>query len=209
MPRSEEVKPWATSRASDKEPYARKNLYFIGESQEEVYDYCIWRANVRGYRTLDGEQARSTSEMINDVMRRAYARDMLDQELADDFTAWRRAQYEAYGLPPERAALQLYAPDTNAATSSSEEGSRFEAYLRKRSMIDKKTRIALWRAQGGKCAVCGLARHLQAYVRPNAHILPVTDRSNPDRDRSNVVLLCRACNERFRTTIAAPDHSVT
>lgn len=105
MPKPEERKPWATSKAAAIEPYPRKNLYFVGDYMDEVYDYCIWRANVDGYIRLDGSAARGSSEFIIDQLTRLYLRTMLDPEKAAAFADWRRRQYAEAGQDPELARV--------------------------------------------------------------------------------------------------------
>lgn len=43
-------------------------------------------------------------ERVHDVLKRAYLRDILDQDIADDFAAWRRQQYQAAGHRGRRGA---------------------------------------------------------------------------------------------------------
>lgn len=153
--------PWAATPAASREPCPRKNLYFAGEGQDEVYDYLIWRANVRGYRSLTGEPARSSTEMVNDLLKRAYLRDMLDQDIAEAFAAWRRKQYQAAGIPSEDADLQ--ATEMLAPSGRYVGDPRFWAFMRARCNVSAIVRTALWERQGGKCAVCQAERRLKIY----------------------------------------------
>jgi hypothetical protein len=97
MPKTEEPLPWAATRASLREPYPRKNIYFTDEGADEVYDFCIWQTHVAHYEQLTGRAARSSSGFINDLLLRAYLKSMLDPGNREAFTAWRTAEYEVAG----------------------------------------------------------------------------------------------------------------
>jgi hypothetical protein len=105
MPIPEEAAPWAVSKAAAREPYPRKNLYFVGEYMDEIYDYCIWRANIDGYTKLDGSPARGSSDFITDQLARAYLRTMLDADKAKAFAEWRRQRYAEGGKDATSAQL--------------------------------------------------------------------------------------------------------
>lgn len=105
MPKPEERTPWALSKGAAREPYPRKNLYFVGDYMDEVYDYCIWRANVDGYITLDGTPARGSSDFITDQLVRLYLQSMLEPDKAIAFSEWRRKQYSDAGMDPDLARV--------------------------------------------------------------------------------------------------------
>ena len=88
MPRREEVVPWGATQAAVREPYPRKNVYFVGRQMEEVYNYCIWQAHVDGHVTLSGKRVRGASGFILDVLTRCYLEAMLDPDKLASFQQW-------------------------------------------------------------------------------------------------------------------------
>lgn len=202
MPRSEEIAAWAATRAASREPYPRKNVYFVGEGQEEIYDYLIWRANVRGYRTIEGEPVRGSAELIHDVLKRLYLRDMLDQGTADDFAAWRRQQYVAAGVAVDDASPKLAPRRPYSSADMAGYDPRFSAFMRARWPVPKSIRAAIWHRQNGKCAVCRAERRLKVYseVPPpsDAASHVITGRNMPpsEGDDANLTAVCEACRRR-------------
>jgi hypothetical protein len=216
MARPEEIAPWAATEAASREPYPRKNLYFIGAGQDVVYDYLIWRANVRGYQTLEGLPARSSSEMINDLLRRAFLRDMLDQDEADNFDAWRSSEYERAGIGSDtarRGEPASYIARVKQIESSGVDP-RLEAFLRKRFIfsVDKATRVEVWEAQGGRCADCGAETRLELHRAKGAPMSSedVRPRADGRLDSSNYVALCAPCfKEREASPVVEPPSTRT
>jgi hypothetical protein len=202
MPKPEEIAPWATLPAAARERYPRKNVYFIGEGQEDVYDYLIWRANVRGYKTLSGETARSSAELIHDLLRRAFLRDMLDQDLADTFASWRRKHYEAAGIAIREADTAETNPPHAAVPHA--DSPRFSAFMRARWPVRKSVRLKIWARQNGKCAACGAERRLSICRETPA--ASGTGEDNDDHidataasqsDVAPMIALCGPCHRRM------------
>lgn len=94
MPKEEAPVPWAISNAAAREPYPRKNIYFVGPGGEEVYNYCMWQAHVDGHITLESKKARGMSAFILDVLTRRYLEAMLDPEKFAAFTDWATSEYQ-------------------------------------------------------------------------------------------------------------------
>lgn len=105
----EDPRPWAVGSNESKDPYPRKNLYFVGDDEHEMFDYLIWKANVDAYQMLNGQTATSASEIIIDLIRRAYIRAIVDEPEADRFSAWRREAYEKAGIDPALSRPRILA----------------------------------------------------------------------------------------------------
>lgn len=103
MPRHEETKPWAACSKPAGSDHPRKNLYFDGPGMREAFDFFVWYAASRRHVKLDGTNARTSSELIADVLLREYLRRMLRPNIARDFRLWRLGQYIEHGLDPDEA----------------------------------------------------------------------------------------------------------
>jgi hypothetical protein len=154
MPKTEELVPWAATQAASREPYPRKNLYFVGEDMDEVYDYCVWQAHIDGYETLDGKAARGSAGFITDILLRTYLQTMVEPGKTESFSAWRTAEYTVgertvHPAPPQpelllikksiqrRAEKTIFLPAMGRRVSEAEAEQLFlteyEARRRKRS----------------------------------------------------------------------------
>jgi hypothetical protein len=120
----------------------------------DVYDYLTWRANVRGYLTIDGLSARTSPEMINDILKRSYLTAMMDESLAAGFSEWRRqetSQADEGSVPQDAPQV---AKSTGALPTATGDVSRLERFLRTHSPVSRGTRLKLWQAQLGRCSIC-------------------------------------------------------
>lgn len=92
MPKREAPVPWRIGKAGQREPYPRKNVYFVGRGMAEVYNYCVWQAHIDGHITLAGKKARGVSALIVDILSRRYLDAMVDPEKLASFTEWCETQ---------------------------------------------------------------------------------------------------------------------
>jgi hypothetical protein len=106
MPRHEEFKPWAACSKSGND-HPRKNLYFDGPGMREAFDFFVWYAASRRHVKIDGTGARTSSEVIADVLLKEYLRRMLRPTIARDFRRWRVGQYIEHGLDPDEASVPV------------------------------------------------------------------------------------------------------
>jgi hypothetical protein len=156
----------------------------------DVFDYLTWRANVHGYVTLDGLAARSSPDVINDILKRAYLAAMLDENLAAGFSDWRQRQRSnqdevesAYpagvlsSLPPIRS-LELTDP-------------RLGRFLRTHSPLSRSAKIAIWQVQLGRCAICHKENPLRVFRERTDGALSAGKAEAP-----HYLAVCPACRTR-------------
>lgn len=191
MPRTEEILPWAATGGSLESKYPRKNLYFTDAIQEELYDWCVWRAMVHGYETLGGP-ARSSSELIVDLIERRFRQDMLDAVNAEQFRTW-RSEFSG----SSRTSAEVHRSALVASSPSDVERSdpRFAAFLRTRSKLGRATRLRIWERQKGRCAVCELPKRLRVYGDHGSARERIDWRTkSPPIDR--LAAVCKSCYDR-------------
>ena len=176
----------------------RKNLYFEGALQEEVLDYFIWRGNVERYTMLDGSEARGSSDVIKDVLRRKYLADTLDEALLSRFSTWRRKQYSLAravesGEPELPRRAQLAASDRTIETKR-------EHFTTAAYGVSRILRCAIWDKQGGMCAKC-CRKDSQLEVHSKIMGDP------PSQTSASFVAMCSTCHlseHSFRSTRGRP-----
>lgn len=193
MPKTEEQGPWATTKACLREPYPRKNVYFVGDHMDEVYDYCIWRANITGHKKLDGSPARGSLDMITDLLTREYLRAMLDERESNDFLKWRRSEYVKAGLDRQDADPRLLRRGRPPNETNTLETALVKLQGRSRQRTAAALRI--WQTQDGKCAVCNQKRILQ--FQQNTGKRPANDKATKAVGGfADNTLVCTSCNSK-------------
>jgi hypothetical protein len=158
---------------------------------EAVYDYITWRANIRGYVTLDGLTARSSAEMINDILKRAYLRDMLEDRLADGFGAWRAGDDSPDNT---RAPAAIFANSSRSVKDAVARDARFTAFLRAYSPLPSAAKLAIWQAQMGTCAFCSKPKPLRIVQRVSNTKTPI---EATQTDLPAYLAVCLDCRRKF------------
>jgi hypothetical protein len=206
VPKREPPTPWATTAAAKREAYPRRNVYFVGDDMQDVFDYFTWRAGVEGYETLDGLSARASAEVIGDILRRAYLRDMLDDRLAEGFRAWRKQEYEKAGIGSKNLGAQSagsLGKNTAAMRHVVREDPRLAAFMRGRTPVSRSVRMAMWELQQGRCAICGKERPLKVYKRSSGASPKSED------DAAQLILICEPCRRKAPASFRKPSVGTT
>ena len=185
MARLEKVAPRLLRSGEKLATAPRKNLYFEGALQEEVLDYFVWRGNVERYTMLDGSEARGSSDVIKDVLRRKYLADTLDETLLSRFSTWRRKQYSRAralesGVPELPRRAQLAASDSTIETKR-------EHFTTAAYGVSRIFRCAIWDRQGGTCAKCSRKDSLLEVHRKIVG-------QQPSQTSASFVALCSPCH---------------
>jgi 5-methylcytosine-specific restriction endonuclease McrA len=189
MARLEKVLPRRARSGEKPAPTLRKNLYFDGPLQEEILDYLIWRGNIEPYTMMDGSQARGSTDVIKDLLRRKYLADTLDEVLLRRFSAWRQEQYSRArvaesGEPKLPRLAQRAVSDRRVDPESRRAHFTAAAYG-----VSEIIRSAIWHSQDGSCAKCS-RNDSQLEVHREVTI------NAPLPSSVTLIALCPTCHQR-------------